>query len=122
VGPFRFHLEGSLTTLTSANDIPLSERLFLDGSRDVRGFAPGGIGPIGGSTTAAIGHASLELPTWGGVSLEGFVDHARLDRAIGTSTGFGVLWRSPIGPLHVDLAFPLGGAHPALIFGIGGVM
>jgi len=121
IGPFTLHLEGSVTSLASPSAIPLSERLFLDGSRDVRGFAPGAIGPVGGATFEAIGRASLEVPVYGGLSLEGFADHAELDTARGTSTGFGLIWRTPIGPLHVDLAFPLGDSHPALIFGIGGM-
>jgi len=37
------------------------------------------------------------------------------------SAGFGVIWRSPIGPLRFDVAYPLDGGKPRYIFGIGGV-
>src|SRR6185312_923611 len=45
IGPFTLHAGGSITALTT--DAPMSERLFLDGSSDVRGFSPGAFGPLG---------------------------------------------------------------------------
>ena len=35
------------------------------------------------------------------------------------STGFGLLWRSPVGPLSLDLAFPLGGGKPVWLVNVG---
>jgi outer membrane protein assembly factor BamA len=117
VGPFALHLAGAYTRVF---DAPLSERLFLDGMRDVRGFAPGAFGPVGGATQKLVVHASLELPVGHGLSLEGFADGGVLDRAVGTSMGYGVIWRSPIGPLHVDIAYPDGGA-PTWFISFGGL-
>jgi outer membrane protein assembly factor BamA len=106
VGPFTLHLAGSYTRVFAP---PLSERLFLDGATDVRGFAPGAFGPVGGASEKLVMHGSLELPVFHGISVEGFVDGGQLDRTVGSSLGYGVIWHSPIGPLHVDLAYPDGG-------------
>jgi len=128
-GPFTLHLGGSVTALTP--NAPMSERLFLDGSSDVRGYAPGAFGAVGGGTLKAVGHASLELPVGRAVSLEGFVDYARIanndfESPIGTahgsgmSYGYGLIWHSPIGPLHADIAYPLDG-HPTFFLSFGGI-
>jgi outer membrane protein assembly factor BamA len=121
LGPFRFHLGGTATAMSSPGQIPLTERLYLDGSSELRGFAPGAIGPLDGGMLKLTGRGSVELPICHGVSVEGFTDAAWIDGAHGLSTGFGAIWRSPIGAIHVDLAFPLGAPHPALVFGIGGM-
>nr|HEX4316772.1 BamA/TamA family outer membrane protein [Kofleriaceae bacterium] len=139
LGPVTLHLEGSLTTLASGSVIPLADRLWLIGPYDVRGFLPGSITPLDaagtpiGGTLELTGRASLELPLGRtGVSLEGFYDYARLADmsrpaslggvavATGMSVGTGIVWRSPLGPLRVDVALPLvHGALPTLVFGIG---
>ncbi len=119
LGPFIAHVGGTATALSGPGAIPLTERLYLDGSSELRGFVPGAIGPADGGTLKLTGRGSLELPIYGGVSVEGFTDAAWISGAHGVSTGFGAIWRSPIGAIHVDLAFPLGAPHPALVFGIG---
>jgi outer membrane protein insertion porin family len=136
LGPLRLHVTGSLTALSSPSLIPMSERLYLAGT-DVRGFQLGAFGPLDGDgnpiggTLKLIGRASLEAPLGSTFSLEGFFDAARIDdtsvtgalglsHAWGASAGVGVIWRSPIGPLRVDVAFPLtAGIKPVLVFGIG---
>jgi len=121
VGPFIAHVGGAATALSSPGQIPLTERLYLDGSSELRGFAPGAIGPVDGGMLELTGRGSLELPIHWGISTEAFTDAAWIDGSHGVSTGFGLIWRSPIGAIHVDLAFPLGAPHPALVFGIGGM-
>ena len=127
IGPFTLHVGGSITALTP--DAPLSERLFLDGGSDVRGYAMGDFGPVGGGTLKAVGHASLELPVGHGVSLEGFVDYARISNndftspigiahGSGMSAGYGAIWHSPIGPIHADIAYPLDGP-PGFFLSLG---
>jgi outer membrane protein assembly factor BamA len=127
LGPFTLHLGGSLTALTP--DAPTSERLFLQGGADVRGYDIGAFGPVGGATFEAVGHTSLELPVGHRLALEGFVDYARLSNmdytspigtahASGMSLGYGVIWRSPIGPIHADVAYPLDGP-PAFFVSLG---
>jgi len=119
LGPFTLHAGLRATAISSPSPIPLSERLYLEGSHDVRGYFLGGIGPADGGTYSITGRASLELPVWGGLSVEGFADGADISGYRGASTGVGVIWRSPIGPLHFDLAFPIGGGAPMFTFGIG---
>jgi outer membrane protein insertion porin family len=137
LGPLRLHVDGSLTAVSSPSLIPMSERLYLAGT-DVRGFQLGAFGPLDGDgnpiggTLKLIGRASLEAPLGSTISFENFVDAARIDdtsvtgalglsHAWGASAGFGVIWRSPIGPLRVDVAFPLtAGIKPVLVFSIGG--
>src|SRR5262249_1334177 len=111
--------------------VPMSERLFLDGSSDLRGYAPGSIGPIDalgrpiGGNFAAFGHAELEVPLVRSIGLAAttFYDVGGIfDKTgggqIGSSAGFGILWRSPIGPLAFDWAYPLEGKG-RFVFGIG---
>jgi outer membrane translocation and assembly module TamA len=38
--------------------------------------------------------------------------------ASGMSRGFGLIWKSPIGPIHADIAYPLDGP-PALFIAVG---
>lgn len=119
LGPLTFHAGVRATALSSPSPIPLTERLYLEGSRDLRGYGLGGLGPADGGTYELVGRMSLEVPIYGGVSFEGFADAADISGFRGASAGFGVIWRSPIGPLHLDLAFPLAGGGPMLTFGIG---
>ena len=136
LGPLTLHLGGSVSTVSSrdAAGVPLSERLHLDGSSVVRGFAPGALGPRDARTGLSLGgnfeytgRAELEAPLFrsAGISAVGFVDHGGIydlggAGSNGTSIGFGLIWRSPIGPLRFDWAFPVGGdGSPHFVFGLG---
>jgi outer membrane protein assembly factor BamA len=123
VGPFTLHLAGSGTAVAATGGVPLSERLFLDGSYDVRGYGYGAFGPAGGGTQKLVGHASLELPLGHRFSAEGFVDYARISvegpiGASGLSRGFGLIWKSPLGPVHADIAYPIDGP-PQFFMSVG---
>jgi outer membrane protein insertion porin family len=123
VGPFTLRLGGTFTQLMG--DVPRSELLFIDGASDLRGYAPGAIAPLGG-TTKLTGRAELEVPLIRrlGISAVGFADAGGfVDHGIGTfgaSAGVGLVWRSPIGTLRFDWAVPLDGGKPRFLFGIGG--
>ncbi|MBV8760857.1 MAG: BamA/TamA family outer membrane protein [Deltaproteobacteria bacterium] len=104
VGPFVLHAGGNVTAVTP--NAPLSEWLMLDGGADVRGYVPGALGL---ATWKAVGHASIELPISHEVSLEGFGDAAQLGQMHALSAGYGLVWKSPIGPIHADVAYPLDG-------------
>lgn len=130
LGPFTLHLGGTVSAVSS--DAPLSERLQLAGASDLRGLPLGGLGPHDGNgmslggTFKATARAELEVPLLEklGISGVGFVDAASLaagPQAWGSaSAGVGLLWRSPIGPLRFDVAFPLDGGRPRFVFGLGG--
>ena len=70
--------------------------------------------------------AGIELPVWrnAGLSVHAFGDAGAIVFGgfgrLGASTGFGVLWRTPLGPFGVDLAFPLDGGKPMWLVNVGG--
>jgi outer membrane protein insertion porin family len=104
----------------------MSERLFLDGSSQLRGYAPGALAPAG-ANFEAFGRAEVEAPLWprAGLSAVAFYDVGGMAYThgigvVGQSVGFGLLWRSPIGPLCFDWAVPLDGGRPAFLINVGG--
>jgi outer membrane protein insertion porin family len=128
LGPLTFHLTGRVSAIGSqdAEGVPMSERFFLDGSRDLPGFLPGALGPPIGGNLEALGRAELEVPLARsiGISVVGFYTAGAIydwhgNGGVGQSVGVGLRWRSPIGPLELDFAIPLGGGPPALVFGLG---
>ncbi|MCC7033795.1 MAG: BamA/TamA family outer membrane protein [Acidobacteria bacterium] len=103
-------------------DLPASERFFAGGDTTVRGFALDRLGtvdtldsqgfPQGGNGLVVL-NAELRAPYWKGVGLVGFVDAGNVFKQVGdidlgdlrVAAGFGARYRSPIGPLRVDLGF-----------------
>lgn len=106
-------------------DLPPSERFFAGGDTTVRGFSLDELGtpatidqngfPIGGNALV-IFNAELRVPVRGGLGVVGFLDSGNVFRdtgdidlgALRSSVGFGVRYRSPVGPIRVDLGFKLG--------------
>ena len=103
-------------------DLPPSERFFAGGDTTVRGFAfdqlgspatisPGGF-PVGGDAVV-IFNAELRVPVYRAFGVVAFVDNGNVfarttDIDLGqlrTAVGFGVRYRSPVGPIRVDLGF-----------------
>jgi len=110
-------------------DIQINERFFL-GGKTLRGFERSGIGPRDVSTDDALGgnfyyRGSMEvgfptgLPEEFGVKGHLFSDFGTLmtvdsagpevvdDGTLRVSLGVGASWRSPLGPIRVDVAKPL---------------
>jgi outer membrane translocation and assembly module TamA len=105
--------------------IPASERFFAGGDTTVRGFALDQLGiplvtldergfPTGGGGLMIL-NAEVRVPTIRGLGVVGFFDTGnvfyrtsdiRLSELRG-SVGFGVRYKSPIGPIRVDLGFKL---------------
>jgi outer membrane protein insertion porin family len=146
VGPFTLRLHGHAAYIRSRDvmGVPLSERLQHDGHAEVRGFALGSL-PALGSNVEAVGRVELELPIWrkAGLSIAGWADAGirhNTDAMYGAtdspargdlvgaaynaqkSVGLSLIWRSPIGPLRFDVAFPIGGRDQdrQYLFGLGG--
>jgi len=136
LGPLTFHLGGAVEAVTSRDPrgVPLSERLQLDGSSELRGYAPGSLGPslggiaLGGNLKAT-GRAELEFPLVARFGLSGSIFYdaggvmdleGRAGSAVGHSVGIGLTWQSPIGPLQLGVAYPLDGeGGPQILLGIG---
>jgi outer membrane protein insertion porin family len=107
--------------------IPLSRRLYLGGRSTLRGFSPHSIGPRGVDGNVAGGDRSLVLSSEllydfknnivalvfldaGNTRLahEGtFIGDPESLTSLRYSPGFGVRYRTPIGPLGFDVGFPL---------------
>ena len=136
---------GGLLVGQSDNGIRINDRFFLGGD-DLRGFQNAGVGPRDTSTTDALGgnqyyvgtaelRFPLGLPDEIGLSGAVFSDVGSLwninekgpniydNSAPRVSTGVGVLWNSPFGPIRVDLAAAIKKEQPdrtqILRFGFG---
>jgi outer membrane protein insertion porin family len=136
LGPFtlRLHGSGAYVHALDPAGVPLSERLQFGGNTDVRGYPIDYSQLSVGSNVEALGRVELELPVWkrAGLSIAGWADaglHANTDAAWGpigdprwrSSVGVSLIWRSPIGPLRFDWAFPLDAGQPhRFLFGLGG--
>ncbi|MEQ9361872.1 MAG: outer membrane protein assembly factor BamA, partial [Rhodospirillales bacterium] len=117
------------TVYALQDDVVLSERFFV-GGRDLRGFAVGGVGPRDVLTDDALGGEwmytgtlelgfPLGLPSELGVAGRVFTDFGSSGEIATTrsniedtgslraSVGFGVTWKSPFGPLGLDLGIPV---------------
>jgi outer membrane protein assembly factor BamA len=105
-------------------DLPASERFFAGGDNTIRGFAldtvgaPNTIDPQGfpkGGNAVLILNGELRVPVWKEIGAVFFVDGGNVfDRVtefdfgeLRGSAGFGVRYRSPIGPIRLDLGFKM---------------
>jgi outer membrane protein assembly complex protein YaeT len=106
-------------------DLPASERFFAGGDTTVRGFALDQLGtpetfdaqgfPLGGNAVV-IFNGELRIPVAGGLGLVGFLDtgnvFARTEDLslfrLRSTVGFGVRYRSPVGPIRIDMGFKIG--------------
>ncbi|MFN3075295.1 MAG: outer membrane protein assembly factor BamA [Alphaproteobacteria bacterium] len=113
-----------------SKDVRISQRYFLGGD-NLRGFAVGGVSPRDKLTLDALGgnwiangttelNFPLGLPKeigltgkvftdFGSIGDPDSVDAAKVDisHQIRASAGTGVTWKSPMGPINIDLALPL---------------
>jgi outer membrane protein assembly factor BamA len=103
------------------DDLPASERFFAGGDTTVRGFALDRLGtpdtikdgsPTGGSAVI-IFNGELRVSVPGNAQIVGFVDSGNVFRRVGdldlgelrAAVGFGGRYRSPVGPIRVDIGF-----------------
>jgi outer membrane protein insertion porin family len=105
-------------------DLPASERFFAGGDTTIRGFALDTVGadktisdkgfPKGGNAVLIL-NGELRLPVWKDFGAALFVDGGNVFERVTDfdfselrgSLGFGVRYRSPIGPVRVDLGFKM---------------
>ena len=110
--------------LTFIHTLPASERFFAGGDSTVRGFALDRLGdestigangfPTGGNAMIVL-NSELRVPVFGPLQVVGFLDAGNvIDRVsnfdlarIRGAAGFGVRYRSPLGPIRLDLGFKL---------------
>lgn len=121
--------EGGAIFGMGGEDVRINERYYLGGAT-LRGFESAGIGPRDTVTKDALGgnyfyRGALELtmptplPDDMGIKAHAFTDFGALweldnvsgpgienEHAIRASAGVGISWRSPLGPVRGDVAFP----------------
>ncbi len=118
LGAFRMRL-GAAQPLAGTLEIPLFERFYAGGINSVRGYGRWRVGPlvandpIGGQTLV---ETSVELrhPITETIGAAVFLDAGQVslrswDFPFGDlryGSGFGVRYKSPVGPLRLDLGFP----------------
>jgi outer membrane protein assembly factor BamA len=128
-------VNGETVVVVGVEDLPEPERFFAGGNTTVRGFALDTLGrpetikdgfPIGGNGMA-IFNAELRGPAFRGVQGVGFVDTGNVIGRAGdidlgllrTAVGFGVRYKSPVGPIRFDVGFkvnPEPGERPSAWF------
>ncbi len=109
-------VDGGITFMDKFDELPPSVRFFAGGDNSVRGYAYKSLGPenssgdVEGGKNLLVGSLEIEhmvSEKWG---LAAFVDSGnafdelRLDPK--TGAGIGIRWRSPVGPIRLDLAHP----------------
>lgn len=109
---------------TVIRDLPASERFFAGGDTTVRGFALDRLGteetldPQGfpqGGNGMVIFNLETRAPYWKGVQMVWFLDAGNIFRRVSDinldelrySSGLGIRYRSPIGPLRIDWGWKL---------------
>lgn len=121
--------EGGAIFGMGGENVRINERYYLGGA-NLRGFESAGIGPRDTVTNDALGgnyfyRGSMELtmptplPEDMGIKAHAFTDVGSLwevdnlsgpgiesEHAIRASAGVGISWRSPLGPVRGDVAFP----------------
>lgn len=115
--------------IDTVTDLPASERFFTGGDTTVRGYARDSLGDVGtldpngfptGGNAEVVLNAELRARIWRQLGGVVFVDAGNVFRrvsdldlgALRPSTGFGVRYKSPIGPVRVDVGFRLGSRQP----------
>ena len=103
------------TEVTDVRELPASIRFYAGGDSSVRGFAYESLGPLAdngeviGGRHLATGSLEYDHPITEKWHLAVFTDGGNAfndinDFEIRSSAGFGIRWRSPLGPIRVDLA------------------
>jgi outer membrane protein insertion porin family len=105
-------------------DLPASERFFAGGDTTIRGFALDTVGtpatisasgfPRGGNAVLIL-NSELRIPVWREVGAALFADGGNVfDRVtnfdlgeLRGALGFGLRYRSPVGPIRIDVGFKL---------------
>lgn len=131
-------LEGGITRTDDLPALPVSLRFFAGGDQSVRGFGYQSIGPVGeegtviGGRHLIVGSVELEQMVYGPFGVAAFTDAGNAFRSrtgislndMEQGAGVGVRWRSPIGLVRADVAWPVSRPDrgPRLHFVVGGVL
>jgi outer membrane protein insertion porin family len=125
---------GLLDLINNGNNLVVSERYFLGGPYDLRGYGYRRVGPrvpaadgsyvIIGGVQELLATADYIFPLIPSVGLRGVVfydmgnafndgQNLTINPAdLKKDVGFGIRWVSPLGPLRLELGFPIGSRLP----------
>lgn len=115
-----YRYKASFYKVWDRGDLPINEKIYLGGIRSIRGFESRSVSPknawgdeVGGKIAFA-NSAELSFPLIDRIKLRGavFFDYGmigrkKLDEIQRMSTGLGIEWITPIGPLQLVFAKPL---------------
>jgi len=118
---FRSFIRGDLGAMwvDQFRSLPPSERFFAGGDNSIRGYDFQELGPVNafgkviGGRYLGIVSFELEKHLTGNWGVAAFVDTGNAfggpgnNTGLKTGAGLGLRWRSPVGPVRVDLAHPL---------------
>ena len=117
IGPGRILLraETATTLADEVLELPLSVRFFTGGDQSIRGYqfgelgATNNAGDVVGGKHLLVGSVEYDIPVVGGWHAAVFYDTGNSfadfnDMKLKDSVGVGVRWRSPIGPIRLDVA------------------
>jgi outer membrane protein assembly complex protein YaeT len=111
---------GVADAIGSKKNYPLFERFFAGGQSSVRGFGRRRLGPLNsadeplGGLSLLEGSLELRRPVWRELGGALFVDFGEVSlrsfdipiNDVQFSTGFGLSYTTPVGPLRLDIGFP----------------
>jgi translocation and assembly module TamA len=124
LGPSRLlaRVEAGQTAVNDVSTLPASVRFFAGGDSSIRGFSYQALGPVDANGDVIGGRSLLT----GGIEMD-FAVHERWHPAIFSdagnafndsdemnlrvSAGVGLRWRSPLGPIRIDVARPVDAAR-----------
>jgi translocation and assembly module TamA len=124
-GRFLTRAEIGATETSDFGRLPASYRFFAGGDQSVRGYAYESLGPedadgdVVGGRYLATGSLEYEHPIKGSWGAAVFADAGNalngLTGDLKASVGAGLRWQSPVGPIRVDLAFPVSDSEADLV-------
>ena len=135
LGKSRILLRGDVgaTRFGALRNLPPSQRFFAGGDQSVRGYAYNSLGPrnavgeVIGGEQLLVGSVEYEQRFTDKWSSAVFYDTGNAinnwQEALKKGAGFGVRWRSPVGPIRLDLAWAISEHinpwHPRLHINVG---
>jgi translocation and assembly module TamA len=110
--------EAGITGIDELDTLPASVRFYAGGDNSVRGYAYKSLGPtdpagaVVGGQNLLVGSVEIDQQFAKDWSVALFVDSGNAydklsDFSPATGIGAGIRWFSPLGPVRIDVAFPL---------------
>ena len=110
--------EAGFTLIDSLSTLPASVRFFAGGDTSVRGYAYKSLGPtdpfgnVVGGENLLVGSVEVDQGIGESWAVAAFIDSGNAYDEVAefetaTGVGVGIRWFSPLGPIRVDIAFPL---------------